>query len=149
MSAILNHGYKLLVGQVKWLFSLTKQCVSSKILKVLLQWCFFGMECTRNGFRLLFRIFECVIWFRWVFTERVEIGYSGLIGYINALGHLLEFQRTFSHSTSENVSVFLASEIYLQRVKRFLSKKMKLQWNEVLSVDYLYSINCWATLADL
>ena len=26
---------------------------------------------------------------------------------------------------------------------------MKLQWNEVLSVDYLNSINCWATLADL
>ena len=53
------------------------------------------------------------------------------------------------HSASENVSVFLASEIYLQRVKRFLSKKMKLQWNEVLSVDYLNSLNCWAILADL
>ena len=68
---------------------------------------------------------------------------------MNALGHLLDFRRTFSNSASENVSVFLASEIYLQRVKRFLSKKMKLQWNEVLSVDYLNSINCWATLADL
>ena len=50
-----------------------------------------------------------------------KIGYSGLIGYMNALGHLLDFQRTFSNSASENVSVFLASEIYLQRVKRFLS----------------------------
>ena len=68
---------------------------------------------------------------------------------MNALGHLLDFQRTFSHSASENVSVFLASEIYLQRVKHFLSKKMKLQWNEVLSIDYLNSIKCWATLADL
>ena len=73
----------------------------------------------------------------------------GIIGYMNALGHLLDFRRTFSNSASENVSVFLASEIYLQRVKRFLSKKMKLQWDEVLSVDYLDSINCWATLADL
>ena len=75
--------------------------------------------------------------------------YSGIIGYMNALGHLLDFPRTFSHSASENVSVFLASDIYLQRIERFLSKKMKLQWNEVLRVDYLNKINCWATLADL
>ena len=60
-----------------------------------------------------------------------KIGYSGIIGYMNALGHLLDFRKTFSNSASENVSVFLASEIYLQRVKRFLSKNMKLQWNEV------------------
>ena len=78
-----------------------------------------------------------------------KIGYSGIIGYMNALDHLLDFRRTFSHSASENVSVFLVSEIYLQRVKRFLFEKMKLQWNEVLSVDCLDRINCWAALADL
>ena len=78
-----------------------------------------------------------------------KIGYSGIIGYMNALVHLLDFRRTFSNSASENVSVFLASEIYFQRVKRFLSKKMTLPWSDVLSVDYLNSINCWATLADL
>ena len=27
-----------------------------------------------------------------------EIGYSGIIGYMNALGHLLDFRRTCSHS---------------------------------------------------
>ena len=78
-----------------------------------------------------------------------KIGYSGIIGYMNALGHLLDFRRTFIHSAFENVSVFLASEIHLQRVKRFLSKKIKLQRNEVSSFGYLNSINCWATLADL
>ena len=78
-----------------------------------------------------------------------KIGYSGIIGYMNALVHVLDFRKTFSNSPSEKVSVFLASEIYLQRVKHFLSKKIKLQWNEVLSVEYLNSINCWATLADL
>ena len=35
-----------------------------------------------------------------------KIGYSGIIGYMNALGHLLDFRRTFSNSASENVSVF-------------------------------------------
>ena len=33
---------------------------------------------------------------------------------MNAIGHLLDFRRTFSHLASEKVSVFLASEIYLQ-----------------------------------
>ena len=55
-----------------------------------------------------------------------KIGYSGIIGYMNALGHLLEFRRKFSNS---HFSVFLASEIYLQRVKRFLPKKMKWKRN--------------------
>ena len=44
-----------------------------------------------------------------------KIGYSVIIGYMNALGHLLDFRRTFSNSASENVSVFLVSESYLQR----------------------------------
>ena len=78
-----------------------------------------------------------------------KIGYSGIIGYMNALVHLLDFRRTFSNSASKNVSVFLESEIFLQTIKPFLSKKMKLQWNEVLSFDYLNSINCWVKLADL
>ena len=116
---------------------------NSKIFKILLQRCFFGMECTQNGCRLLFRIFEYVIWFCWVFTERVE----NWIFRHNCLHEcswsFAWFSKKFSHSASENVSVFLASEIYLQRVKRFLSKKMKLQWNEVLSIDYLNSIKCW------
>ena len=68
---------------------------------------------------------------------------------MNALGHLLDFLRTFSNSATENISVFLASEIYLQRLKRFLFKKVNLKWNEVLHFDYLNSINYWATLADL
>ena len=45
--------------------------------------------------------------------------------------------------------MFIPSEIYIQRVKRYLSKKMKSDWREVLSVDYLNSINCWAKLEEL
>jgi len=43
----------------------------------------------------------------------------------------------------------MASEIYIQRVKQSLAKKMRSQWNVLLSVEYLSSINCWATLDDL
>ena len=107
------------------------------------------MECTETAVDYCLGSLNMLSDFVEYLQNKWKIGYSGIIGYMNALRHLLDFRRIFSHSASENISVFLASEIYLQRVKRFLSKKMKLQWNEVLSVDYLNSINCWATLEDL
>ena len=55
---------------------------------------------------------------------------SGVIGYMNALGRLLDFCRSYSNLTKIHSSVFIPSEIYIQRVKRYLSKKMKSDWRE-------------------
>ena len=74
---------------------------------------------------------------------------SGVTSYMNAQGHLLGFHRSYSDLTKIHSSVFIPSEINIQRVKRFLSRKMKCDWREVLSVDYLSSINCWAKLEEL
>ena len=74
---------------------------------------------------------------------------SGVTGYMNAPGHLLDFRRSYSDLTKIHSSVFIPSEIYIQRVKCYLSKKMKSDWTEVLSGDYLNSINCWAKLEEL
>ena len=77
-----------------------------------------------------------------------SVGYAGLIGYINSLSHFLDFRR-ISTNLNGNVSVFIAAEIYMDRVKKCLSKKMRSEWNVLLSVEYLSKINCWATLEDL
>ena len=74
---------------------------------------------------------------------------SGVTGYMNVLGHLLDFRRSYSDLTKIHSSVLIPSEIYIQRVKRYLSKKIKSDWREVLSVDYLNSINCWVKLEEL
>ena len=77
-----------------------------------------------------------------------NIGFSGSIGYMNAISHALDFRRTrgvFGHT----VQAFIMTEIYVQRVKRSLSKKMRTEWKTLLSIEYLDSINCWATLEDL
>ena len=74
---------------------------------------------------------------------------AGVTGYMNALGHLLDYRRSFSDLTKVSSSVFIATEVYIQRVKRYLSKKMKTEWRQVLSIDYLNSINCWAKLEEL
>ena len=99
LDVTLNHGYKLLMEERKWLFRLNKH------------YCLGSLSMVSDFVEYL--------------QNEWKIEYSGIIGYMNALGHLLDFQRKFSNSVSENVSVFLASEI-LQRVKRFLSRKMKL-----------------------
>ena len=77
-----------------------------------------------------------------------KVGYSGIIGYMNAVNHMLDYRRS-SDTCKRNLSVFIASEIYLQRVKKYLLRKMKIEWNTLLSIEYLESINCWATLEDL
>ena len=74
---------------------------------------------------------------------------SGVTGYMNVLGHLLDFRRSYSDMTQINSSVFIPFEMYIQRVKRYLSKKMKFHWREVLSVDYLDNIKCLAKLEEL
>ena len=56
-----------------------------------------------------------------------KVGYSGIIGYMNAVNHVLDYRRS-SDTCKRNLSVFIASEIYLQRVKKYLLRKMKIEW---------------------
>ena len=81
-------------------------------------------------------------------SKKWNVGYSGIIGYMNALSHLLDYRRITDERYGNN-QTFMASEIYIQRVKQSLAKKMRSEWNVLLSVEYLSSINCWATLNDL
>ena len=60
------------------------------------------------------------------------VGYSGIIGYMNALGHLLDFRR-ISEVHYSNSQTLMAAEIYIQRVKQSLAKKMRSQWKALLS----------------
>ena len=79
--------------------------------------------------------------------EEWKMGYSGIIGYLISIGHALDYRRC--SKKPDNISVFIASEIYLNRVKKCLSKKQRVQWRTVLSAEYFNSINCWATLEEL
>ena len=77
-----------------------------------------------------------------------KMGYAGCIEYMNAISHVIDFRRTMN-GTMQNAPVFIASEIYADRVRKCLSKHMHVEWNTLLSVEYLSSINCWATLDEL
>jgi len=43
----------------------------------------------------------------------------------------------------------MATEVYLSRAKQSLRKKMRVEWNSLLSIEHFESINCWATLTEL
>ena len=63
-----------------------------------------------------------------------KMGYLGLISYMNAIGHMLDYRRC-AGTRERNITVFIAPEIYLDRVKKFLRRKMKIEWNTLLSVE--------------
>ena len=75
--------------------------------------------------------------------------FSGVTGYTDTLGNFLDFRRGYSDLTKIDRSMFISPEIYIQRVKCFLSRKMKSDWRELLSVDYQNSINCQAKFEKL
>ena len=75
-----------------------------------------------------------------------NVGYAGLIGYMNSLSHVLDFRRMNSAALNET---YVVSEIYIDRVKKTLARKMRCEWNVLLSVDYLSKIDCWASLEDM
>ena len=74
------------------------------------------------------------------------VGYAGVIGYMHSLSHVLDYRRI---ERGDSQTTFLSSEIYIDRVKLSLSKKMRSEWNILLSADYLSKINCWATLDEM
>ena len=81
-------------------------------------------------------------------AQPYKVGNSGTIGYMNSLSHLLDFCRA-NGKTDKNIHVFIATEVFLDRVKKCLKKKVTIEWNTVLSLEYLTSINCWATLEEM
>jgi len=81
-------------------------------------------------------------------SEKWQVGFAGIIGYLNALSHLLDYRRS-EGACSLNMSSMVATEIFLSRAKKSLGKKMRQQWHHLLSVDYLNKIDCWATLQEL
>ena len=78
-----------------------------------------------------------------------KLGNSGVIAYLPALGHCLDFLR-FKGLRADLIATFITTEVvFLSRAKQRLRKKMRVEWNTVLSIEHLENINCWASLAEL
>ena len=63
-----------------------------------------------------------------------KLGYAGRIGYLDAIAELGDFRKV--NGASESVLRGLSStEMYLKRVRKTVSKMMRLQWTSKLDID--------------
>ena len=77
-----------------------------------------------------------------------KLGHAGRIGYLDAIAELGDFRKV--NGASEQVSRGLSStELYLKRVRKTVSKMMRLQWTSELDIDALEAKGHWATLDEL
>ena len=88
--------------------------------------------------------------FKFVDTMQDEwkLGHAGRIGYLDAIAELMDFRKV--NGASEVVlRGLLSTEIYLKKVRKTVSKMMRLQWTNELDIDTLESKAHWATLEEL
>ena len=77
-----------------------------------------------------------------------NLGHAGHIGYLDAIAELVDYRKV--NAASESVLRGLAStEIYLKKVRKTVSKMMRLQWTSELDIDALEAKGHWATLEEL
>ena len=126
-----------------------------QICRKIMKFCKFCLENMEETFELTLTLMEyCVgsVEFIERFLKFLEndckLGKPGMISYLQSLSHCLDFLR-YRGIRSEKMAIFLTSEVFLSRAKQCLRKKMRVEWNTLLSIEHLESINCWASLTDL
>ena len=74
-----------------------------------------------------------------------KLGHAGRIGYLDAIAELGDL-----NGASESVlRGFPSTKMYLNRVRKTVSKMMRLQWTSELDIDALEAKGHWATLEEL
>ena len=81
-------------------------------------------------------------------TTTWEVGRPGVIGYLNAISHLMDY-RKIEGLVKNKPEALIPSEVFLHRIKKTLGKKMRADWNTLLTVEYLTDIGCWATMQEM
>ena len=57
--------------------------------------------------------------------------------------------RKITGLVKNNPETLIASEVFLHRNKKTLSKKMRANWAKILTVEHFTEIGCWATLKEM
>ena len=106
------------------------------------------IEVTRHVVEYCVGSVELIQKFRTYLEEQCKLGNSGIISYLQSLSHCLDFLR-FKGLKANEISTLITTEVFFSRAKQCLRKKLRVEWNTVLSIEHLEDINCWASLGDL
>ena len=80
--------------------------------------------------------------------EKWELGYAGLIGYLHAISDAIDFSVTCG-GFKEGRDIVNVMEIFITRTRKAIGKKMRVEWNHILDIDYLEKQGCWASYENL
>jgi len=76
-----------------------------------------------------------------------NLGHARRIGYLDAIAELGDFRQV--NGAAESVLRGLScTELYLKKVRKTVSKMMRLQWTSELGIDALEAKGHWATLEE-
>ena len=91
---------------------------------------------------------ECIQIFVNLMENEWKLSHSGQLGYLNAIYDLMNCRKSTGVS-SDILTNFSISDIYLKRAKKCVSKRMNVQSNKELDIETLESKRRWATLKEL
>ncbi|KAK3740785.1 hypothetical protein QZH41_001235 [Actinostola sp. cb2023] len=78
------------------------------------------------------------------------LGHAGRLGYLDSISDLIDFRKAHGVASDAVLRNLTATEVYLKRARRTVSKMMRLQWTSDLDIDTaLESKGHWATLDEL
>ncbi|EDO45489.1 predicted protein [Nematostella vectensis] len=90
---------------------------------------------------LLFKFFDSM-------QSEWQLGHAGRIGYLDAIAELVTYSKV--NGASEAVlSGLSTTDTYLKKMRKTVSKMMRLQWTSDLDIDVLEAKGHWATMDEL
>ena len=129
-----QHSEQVLSRVLKFLKAINEDVESEEINGTTVDYCLGSVE--------WIQIFVSLMENEW------KLSHSGQLGYLNAIYDLMDYRKSTGVS-SDILTNFSISDIYLKRAKKCISKRMKVQWNKELDIETLESKGRWATLKEL
>ena len=83
---------------------------------------------------------ECMQIFVSLMENEWKLSHSEQLGYLNAIYDLIDYCKLTGVS-SDILTSF--RDIYLKKAKKYISKRMKVQWNKALDIETLESKGRW------
>ena len=78
-----------------------------------------------------------------------KMGYSGVVGYLNAINDVVDYRRMKGGFTGHSREVVEIIELLLGRTKKAMGRKMRIEWRTILNIDNFEAKGCWASVEDL
>ena len=80
--------------------------------------------------------------------EECKLGHGGRLGYIDAISELIDFRKV-NGASDEVLRNLSATELYLKKARKTVTKMMRLQWTQDLDIETLEARGHWATMEEL